>query len=161
MRCAKPFIRQKKVLPSANVTRKPIPHDELIHAIVFSDGSGVNGSELVAGIAAHLPPHVPLTGGLAGDADRFEETYVIWDGVAAQHTIALLGLYGKQLRVGYGSLGGWDTFGAERRITRASRQYFVRIGRTIRARVIQKRTSARTTGFARDRVSLSAQHSHT
>ena len=96
-----------------------IPHDDLIHTIVFSDGSNVNGSELVAGIATHLPPHVPLTGGLAGDSDRFEETYVIWDGVAEQHTIVLLGLYGKNLRVGYGSLGGWDTFGAERRITRA------------------------------------------
>jgi hypothetical protein len=94
-----------------------IPHDDLIHTIVFSDGSHVNGSELVAGIAAHLPPNVPLTGGLAGDADRFEETYVIWDGVASQHTIVLLGLYGKNLRVGFGSLGGWDTFGAERTIT--------------------------------------------
>lgn len=96
-----------------------IPHRGLVHAIVFSDGSNVNGSELVAGIAAHLPPHVPLTGGLAGDADRFQETYVIWDGVAEQHTIVLLGLYGKNLRVGFGSLGGWDSFGAERRITRS------------------------------------------
>lgn len=96
-----------------------IPHPALVHAIVFSDGSNVNGSELVAGIAAHLPPQVPLTGGLAGDADRFQETYVIWDGVAEQHTIVLLGLYGKNLRVGFGSLGGWDSFGAERRITRS------------------------------------------
>ncbi len=35
------------------------------------------------------------------------------------HLVGALGLYGDRLRVGYGSLGGWDAFGPERLITRA------------------------------------------
>ena len=33
----------------------------------------------------------------------------------------MLGFYGERLRVGYSSMGGWDPFGPERRVTRASR----------------------------------------
>jgi hypothetical protein len=31
-----------------------------------------------------------------------------------------IGLYGSRLRVGMGSMGGWDPFGPERRITRSA-----------------------------------------
>jgi hypothetical protein len=44
---------------------------------------------------------------------------VLADAPAAQRRIAALGFYSARLRVGYGSLGGWDAFGPERRITRA------------------------------------------
>ena len=33
---------------------------------------------------------------------------------------AAVGLYGHRLRVGFGSLGGWDPFGPERTITRST-----------------------------------------
>src|SRR4030095_5103515 len=51
-----------------------LPHESLVHVIVISDGQNVNGSELVDGLTQHLPAHVTLTGGLAGDGDRFQET---------------------------------------------------------------------------------------
>jgi hypothetical protein len=63
---------------------------------------------------------VTVTGGLAADGPRFVETAVVWDGVAQPATIAAVGLYGNRLRVGYGSLGGWDTFGPDRLITRSA-----------------------------------------
>ena len=44
-----------------------------------------------------------------------------WDDVPQSDTIAVLGLYGSHLRVGFGSLGGWDSFGPERLITRSDR----------------------------------------
>jgi hypothetical protein len=91
----------------------------LIHVFVLSDGLHVNGSELVAGLAAHLPSHVAITGGLSGDGARFQETLVFWDSAPEQDVIAAIGLYGDRLRVGYGSLGGWDSFGPERLITRS------------------------------------------
>ncbi len=91
----------------------------LIHVFVLSDGLHVNGSELVAGLAAHLPSHVAITGGLSGDGARFQETLVFWDSSPEQDVIAAIGLYGDRLRVGYGSLGGWDSFGPERVITRS------------------------------------------
>jgi hypothetical protein len=94
------------------------PHG-LVHVLVISDGLGVNGSDLVSGLTQHLPKGVTVTGGLAGDGARFEETFVLWDGAPQAGAISALGLYGNRLRVGYGSLGGWDPFGPERLITRS------------------------------------------
>jgi hypothetical protein len=42
---------------------------------------------------------------------------VVGDAAPSPDTIAALGFYGNRLRIGYGSLGGWDTFGPERLIT--------------------------------------------
>lgn len=97
-----------------------LPHESLVHVLVFSDGQNVNGSELVAGLTEHLPAGVTLTGGLAGDGDRFQETLVLWDGPPVSNTIAVVGLYGDRIKVGFGSLGGWDPFGPERLVTRSA-----------------------------------------
>jgi hypothetical protein len=97
-----------------------LPHDSLVHVLVVSDGQNVNGSELVAGLTQHLPSGVTLTGGLAGDGDRFQETLVLWDGPPESNTIVVLGLYGDRIKVGFGSLGGWDAFGPERVVTRSA-----------------------------------------
>ena len=97
-----------------------LPHESLVHVLVFSDGQNVNGSKLVAGLTQHLPAGVTLTGGLAGDGDRFQETLVLWDGPPESKSIAVIGLYGDRVKVGFGSLGGWDAFGPERVVTRAS-----------------------------------------
>ena len=98
---------------------KSLPHESLVHVLVISDGQNVNGSELVAGLTQHLPAKVTLTGGLAGDGDRFQETLVLWDGPPQSNTIAVLGLYGDRIKIGFGSLGGWDAFGPERVVTRS------------------------------------------
>ncbi len=90
---------------------------ELVHVLVLSDGLRVNGSDLVRGLTSNLPDTVTITGGLAGDGERFQETLVLWDDDPKEHAIAALGFYGNRLRVGYGSLGGWDPFGPERLVT--------------------------------------------
>lgn len=96
-----------------------LPHEGLVHVLVFSEGLQVNGSELVKGLAAGLPRSVTVTGGLSGDGVRFTSTYVIWKGKPVRGGIVAVGLYGSALRVGYASLGGWDSFGPERLITRS------------------------------------------
>jgi hypothetical protein len=96
-----------------------IPHQDLVHAFVISDGLSVNGSELVKGITSRLPPGVVVTGGLSGDGARFAETLVCADGQVRPRQVAIVGFYGDRLKVGYGSMGGWDPFGPERRITRS------------------------------------------
>ena len=96
-----------------------LPTEDLVHVFVLSDGLSVNGSELVRGITSHLPPHVTATGGLSGDGSRFAATYVLWDDEPRDHQVAAIGLYGTRLRVGYGSLGGWDSFGPERLVTKS------------------------------------------
>ena len=96
-----------------------LPKSGLVHTLVFSDGLRVNGAQLAAGIASGLPAGVAVTGGLSGDGDRFQETLVISKGQAKTGQVVLIGLYGPNLRVGFGSMGGWDSFGPERRITKA------------------------------------------
>lgn len=91
----------------------------LKHCFILSKGLNVNGSDLVRGLTDHLPPHVNLTGGLAGDSARFKETYVMLNEPARTTTIAALGFYGDDLKVGVGSLGGWDPFGPERIVTKS------------------------------------------
>ena len=92
----------------------------LTHVLVFSDGLSVNGSELVRGFRSVLPAGVELTGGLAGDGERFQRTLVFADAPASERTLVAVGFYGARLAVGYGSVGGWDTFGPERLITRSA-----------------------------------------
>ena len=56
---------------------------DLAHVLVLSEGVGVNGSELVRGLASELPPGVTVTGGLAGDGARFDaRPACVWDGAA-------------------------------------------------------------------------------
>lgn len=87
--------------------------------LVLSDGLTVNGSELVRGLNAVLPPSVVITGGLAADGDRFGSTWVLDDGTPATGIVRGVGFYGDDLRLGHGSMGGWDIFGPERTITRS------------------------------------------
>ena len=92
----------------------------LVHVFVLSDGLGVNGSDLAKGLQQNLPQNVGVTGGLAGDGANFQETLVISNDHAPDKDIIIaLGFYGKRLRVGYGSAGGWDPFGPERLITKS------------------------------------------
>jgi hypothetical protein len=94
--------------------------EDLKHVFILSDGHIVNGSELIKGILTKLPPSVALTGGLAGDGKRFEKTLVGVDAPPKEGEIVLIGFYGPNLKFGFGSVGGWDSFGIERKITRSS-----------------------------------------
>jgi hypothetical protein len=87
--------------------------------LVFSDGLRVNGTELLNGVKEVLPAEVVVTGGLAGDGDRFAATWVVRGGDATAGVVSAIGLYGDRIRVGHGSRGGWDSFGVERQVTRS------------------------------------------
>jgi hypothetical protein len=93
--------------------------DDLAGIFVLSDGLNVNGSELVAGLTSGVGPRVPVTGGLAGDGAKFQETLVGADCEPRKQTVAAVGFYGPSIRFGHGSAGGWDEFGPRRRITRS------------------------------------------
>mgnify|MGYP000276829713 CR=1 FL=1 len=92
--------------------------EDLKHLFVLSDGHHVNGSQLVKGLKDAIPNPVSLTGGLCGDAARFEKTLVGFD-VPEEGNICAIGFYGNSIQVGYGSMGGWDSFGPERRVTKS------------------------------------------
>jgi hypothetical protein len=94
--------------------------DDLRGILIFSDGLAVNGSDLVRGVRQSLPPHVLITGGLAADGPRFEETWTLVQGEAKPRHVTAVGLYGDALQLGASSRGGWDLFGPERTITKSN-----------------------------------------
>ena len=91
----------------------------LNHLFVLSKGVNVNGSELVKGLEKNLRDNVIITGGLAGNDEKFQETLTFSDGIPKNNVISAIAFYGQKLKIGYGSIGGWDPFSPERIITRS------------------------------------------
>ena len=98
----------------------PTDDGEVLRAVfVLSDGLGVNGSSLVQALVGALPDGVSVSGGLAGDGDRFGQTWVLDQGARQAGRVCAVGLYGSRLQLGNGCDDGWHDFGPLRRITRS------------------------------------------
>ena len=93
---------------------------DLRGVFVLSDGTKVNGSELCRGLNSVLPAEAIVTGGLAGDGDRFCKTWVLENRKPTSGIVSAIGFYGERVVLGHGSKGGWDVFGLERTVTRSS-----------------------------------------
>jgi hypothetical protein len=93
---------------------------DLVHILIISEGLDINGEALVRGLSEHQQDRVSVSGGLSADGEHFRETLVLVDREARKNTVVGIGLYGSRLKVGCGSLGGWDPFGPERQITKSS-----------------------------------------
>jgi hypothetical protein len=91
----------------------------LKHILLFTDGLVINPSSLIRGINETIPAQVSLTGGVAGDAWEFGHTLVGHNNVLAKDQCVAVGLYGEAISVSYGIGGTWDSFGADRIVTRA------------------------------------------
>ena len=66
-----------------------------------------------------LPAGVQVTGGLAGDGDRFARTWVADRDGLRSGQVAAIGFHGSHVVLGCGSAGGWDLFGPRRLVTRS------------------------------------------
>jgi hypothetical protein len=97
-----------------------LPSQGLRNVFVLSDGTQVNGTELVAGIQHLLGREICVTGGLAGDGASFHTTRVGLNANPEPGRVVAVGFYGDKIRVGHGSVGGWDAVGTKRIITRSS-----------------------------------------
>jgi len=93
--------------------------DNLVHVMVFSEGLNINGSDLVRGLNSSFDNSIPITGGLAADQAFFKETVVVHNQVGQTNLVVAIGFYGDYLRTGYGSMGGWDSFGLDRLVTKS------------------------------------------
>lgn len=93
--------------------------EDLRHVMILSEGININGSDLTRGLNDRPGVKVPVTGGLAGDQSDFSETFLIHNGQVDKNIILGIGFYGDQIQVGYGSMGGWDSFGVDRLVTKA------------------------------------------
>ncbi len=97
-----------------------LPQENLKWAFVLSDGSNVNGSELVKGLNSKKPENVLISGGLAGDGANFESTLVGLNSAPSTKRIIIIGFYGEKLQLSHGSFGGWESFGLERVVTKSA-----------------------------------------
>jgi len=102
--------------------------DDLAAILVISDGGKVNGSKLIEALNIATNHEIPISGGLAGDAGRFEKTLVGLNEQPTEGRIVGIGLYSKDLKVGHGTMGGWDVFGPEREVTGSEYNVLYKIG---------------------------------
>ena len=126
--CAETNInRHKDSYDAGHYLMQQLQQSDLSAAFIISDGTYINGSELVAGFNKTNTQSIPVTGGLAGDGSRFTKTFVGLNQLPAEGVIVAIGFYGQQLHVGHGSFGGWDEFGPVRTITRSDKNILYEI----------------------------------
>ena len=92
---------------------------DLRAVFTLTDGLRLNGSAYVEGISRVLGSEVVVTGGMAADGERFQDTWVLVDGEPRSGMVSACGFYGSRVQVGHGSRGGWDQLGIDRRVTRS------------------------------------------
>ena len=119
--------RHKNSYDAGHYLMQQLQQSDLSAAFIISDGTYINGSELVAGFNKTNTKNIPVTGGLAGDGPRFTKTFVGLNQLPAEGVIAAIGFYGKQIQIGHGSFGGWDEFGPVRTITRSDKNILYEI----------------------------------
>ena len=96
---------------------KDFPRENLRHCFILCDGLNVNSTDLAESLSINVN-HISITGGLAGDADRFAKTGTMFNGTTKKNQVVIIGFYGAvQITSGFST--GWTEFGAERRITRS------------------------------------------
>ena len=103
-------------------------NENLKSVFIISDGGLVNGSELIKGLESALDVKVSISGGLAGDQARFEKTVVGLNQNPSSGNIVAIGFYGEHIKIGHGTMGGWELFGPEREITKSAYNVVYEIG---------------------------------
>ena len=97
-----------------------LPVQDLKHVFIISEGSFVNGSDLLKGLENNTEKNFCITGGLCGDSSRFQKTLAGYNQPREGEVVAI-GLYGETLEVSFASFGGWTPFGPERMITKSTK----------------------------------------
>ena len=101
---------------------------ELKSILVLSEGTHINGTELINELIKQTNKKIPIFGGLAGDEYAFQKTIVGLNSDARVGKIVVIGFYGDHIRFGYGSEGGWGDFGPEREVTQSDKNILYKIG---------------------------------
>ena len=98
---------------------KTLNYDNLKGIFILSDGLHANGSKLTQGISSVVGSDIVVSGGLAGDKDKFEKTWIISDGEIKESMVTAIGFYGDNIHFQAASKGGWDSLGLTREITKS------------------------------------------
>jgi hypothetical protein len=107
---------------------KEIIKEDLKLILVLSEGSFINGTELVEELEKQTNAKIPIFGGLAGDNIKFERTIVGYNDNASPGKVVIIGFYGDKINFGFGCEGGWTDFGPEREETLSEKNVLYKIG---------------------------------
>ncbi len=124
-----------------------LKRDGLAGVFVLSDGLKVNGSDLVKGMTEVLGKDVVITGGLAGDGSRFQNTWLLKNGAIAENCVVAVGFKGDRVRIGHGTRGGWDVFGIQRTITESRNNVLFKLDNQPALEVYKKYLGERASGL--------------
>ena len=111
-----------------NTIKEDLLSDDLNSILILSEGSFINGTELINELILQTKEAVPIFGGLAGDEYNFEKTIVGLNKDASPGKIVAIGFYGDDIHFGFGSQGGWSDFGPEREVTQSEKNVLYKIG---------------------------------
>ena len=121
------FRKVCKIIPNSensyeigNHLASALVDDDLKAIFVLSDGLNINGTKLIEGVNDVVSPKTITSGGLAGDGTNFEKTWVLGEDFPEPNIVSMLGIYGEDVEILTGSVGGWDVFGPERKVTKSS-----------------------------------------
>ncbi len=110
------------------IVKKELLNEDLKSILVISEGSFVNGTELVNELGKQTNHSIPIFGGLAGDNVKFEKTLVGINEDATEGKVVVIGFYGNEINFGFGCKGGWSDFGPEREVTLSEKNVLYKIG---------------------------------
>lgn len=113
------FSDMEHTIDAGRGLAKQLAQKDLSSVFLLGRGLDINGSALIEGLREVLGKNVVITGGLAGDGGRFQKTYTILNGTVSSSRVVGFGIYGDDIKVAFGSMGGWEAFGPVRRVTKA------------------------------------------
>lgn len=103
-----------------SLAKKFINTPDLNNILAFSEGLNINGSQLIDGFNTVIEEKILISGGLAGDDDRFKRTWVInKHKIASENCIAAIAIYGEAINSRSAYKGGWDMIGIDRQVTKS------------------------------------------
>ena len=128
------FRVQTSELPTMNASyesgkllARGLYDDKLNSVFILGLGVNINGSALIEGLDEIFNNEILITGGLAGDNGEFKKTYTFLNNEIYDDRNLGIGFYNDRINFGYGSAGGWHTFGPQKKITRSSKNILYEI----------------------------------
>jgi hypothetical protein len=126
--CEFDIVDNNDINDLGKLIKDKLSSSDLKSILVLSEGTHINGTELINELIKQTDKQIPIFGGLAGDEYAFEKTIVGLNNDATVGKIVAVGFYGDNIHFGYGSEGGWGDFGPEREVTKSDKNILYKIG---------------------------------
>ena len=122
------LLKNKNIEELGLVVKNELFNKNLKSLVVISEGSYVNGTELVNELGKQTNNSLPIFGGLAGDKVAFLKTIVGLNKEAEEGKVVVIGFYGDAINFSSGCEGGWSDYGPEREVTLSEKNVLYKIG---------------------------------